>query len=122
FNENQKQVIDFDEIKWNTDELESKFSFNVILLYYKDKDNIDKLHGINFISNYENKVSYWDMPSYEVKNNIINNVGYQFIFNMKSVTNDSTISIVQENNELFYTLYGETLGKLNSFLESKLHE
>jgi hypothetical protein len=121
FEEEQKYVIDFNELRYNEVDL-TDFKFNVILLYYKDSKGVDKLHGINFLFPYTNKVMYWDMETFTQKTNIPSSIGYQFKFNMKTCTNEATIKIVLEQEELFYNLFGQTLGLLNTFLESKMHD
>jgi hypothetical protein len=121
FTDDQKKVFDFNNTHYNIED-EGSFDFNTMLLFYRMEDTIDRLHGINFVQNYQNQVSFWDMPRYNCKTNAINSTGYQFNFNMKTVNNESTLKIIQENEEVFYSLYSKTLGLLETFLETKIHE
>lgn len=112
-----KDVFDFDHIAYDT-ETKSKFDFNILLLFYRDSDGVDKLHGINFIFPFENKVTYFESPRLSQKTNDARSVGYQFIFNAKTCNNEASQTLVYEQNgQSFYNTFGETLGKLNTFLE-----
>lgn len=121
FNNDEKTIFDFNNIKYD-DTTKSKFGFNVLLLFYRDKSGIDKLHGINFIYPFENKVSYWDQQLLIQETNKISSRGYQFIFNMKSTNNQSSqIAAYEQNEQMFYVnQFGKTLGLLDSFLEEKI--
>lgn len=115
-----KDVLDFEHIVYD-DTVKSKFDFNVLLLFYRDSDGVDKLHGINFIFPFENKVTYFESPRLTQKTNDARTIGYQFIFNAKTCNNEaSQILVHEENGQSFYNTFGETLGKLNSFLEVAL--
>jgi hypothetical protein len=117
-----KDVIDFGNLGY--DELtKSSFDFNVLLLFYTDDTGIQKLHGINFIHPFENKVSYWDLEKFTQKTNEVQTVGYQFKFNLKTCNNEaSQIQIYELQEHSHWNVFAETLGKLNSFLELKMRE
>jgi hypothetical protein len=122
FTEQTKQVIDFENCVYSDVEVKD-FDFNVLLLFYKDASGIEKLHGINFIYPFENLVSYWKLPVFTQKTNVMGTIGYQFKFNQKSCTNNATQIIVYELQEnSHYDTFLETLSKLNSFLELKMRE
>lgn len=119
-----KQVIDFDNLIYETvaTETEHSFDFNVLLVFYKDDLGIDKLHGINFINPFENKITYFDLPTYTQKTNDSRSVGYQFKMNMKTVNNEASKIIVEEELDGFWATNFETLSKLNSFLELQMQK
>jgi len=122
FGSDMKQILDFANFQYD-DVTESTFDFNTLLLFYKDSDGVDKLHGINFIYPFENKVTFWDQSTFTQKTNDARTIGYQFKFNMKSCVNEATQMLVyQENDHSFYNVFGETLTGLNSFLELKMRE
>jgi len=117
-----KDVIDFENCVFN-DVLEQDFNFNTLLLFYTDETGIQKLHGINFIYPFENKVTYWDQEVFTQKTNLSRTIGYQFIFNMKTCNNQATqIAINTINDHTHWNTFSETLSKLNSFLEIKMRE
>ena len=117
FDTNQKQVIDFNAISFD-DVVQSEFDFNVLLLFYTDGSGIHKLHGINFIYPFENKVSYWDLETFKQKTNLAQTIGYQFKFNQKTCNNEASQTLIYELQEhSHWNTFAETLGKLNSFLE-----
>lgn len=122
FPASSRKVLDFDNLIY--DEVEnSNFDFNTLLLFYKDGDGVDKLHGINFIYPYENKVSYWDQQTFTQRTNDARSIGYQFKFNMKSCNNtDNQTLVYQENDHSFYNQFADVLSGLNSFLEVKMRE
>lgn len=120
-----KKVLDFDfiDIANNSHNVFDEvnvvdFDFNVLLLFYTDASGVEKLHGINFINGFvQNTISNYEMNNYNHKSNEIQTFGYTFRFNMKSNNNQATISEVYDAQEgSFYNEFGETLGKLNSFL------
>lgn len=113
-----KQTIDFDNIIIDTETALSSFDFNVLLFFYRDVDGIDKLHGINFINPFENKVSYYDLPKYTQKFNDSRSIGYQFNLNLKTVNNEATKIIVEEYNTgaAHWNTYFQTLSGLNTLL------
>lgn len=120
FPEDLKQVIDFENSKYDS-QLKSKFEFNVLLLFYQDKDGIDKLHGINFIYPFENLVTEWPIPTLEQKTNSMQSLGYQFLFNLKTCNNEaSKIIIYEQNLGQYYELFFETFSKLDSFLNQAI--
>lgn len=119
-----KRTIDFDNLSYITlpgDEVHS-FDFNVLLVFYKDSTGVDKLHGINFINPFENKVTYFDLPTYTQRTNDSRSVGYQFKMNMKTVNNEATKIIIEEYNDGAWSTHFETLTKLNSFLELQMQQ
>ena len=119
-----KQIIDFDNLIYDTSILNESFDFNVLLVYYRDSLGIDKLHGINFINPFENKITYFDLPLFTQKNNNGKSVGYQFKFNLKTCNNEASKIIVQDYNSdgTHWNTYFETLTKLNSFLELQMRK
>ncbi len=122
FTDDQKKVLDFENFEYDTVE-ESEFNFNCLLLFYKDETGKDKLHGINFMFPFEDKVTNWELKPFTQKTNLVQTIGYQFIFNLKTCNNEASMLQVYELNEqAFYNTFGETLGKLNSFLETKMRE
>jgi hypothetical protein len=121
FTPRDKKVIDFDNLQFNTQD-EGSFEFNVLLLYYKDKFGIDKLHGINFIFPFDNKATYWEQTSLMQHTNVIRSMGYQFRFTLKTCWNEaSLVKVYEEQSQTFYSLFGRVLGDLDSFLEDKMH-
>jgi hypothetical protein len=119
-----KKILDFDNLIYETvatDETHT-FDFNVLLIFYKDSFGIDKLHGINFINPFEDKITYYDLPKYTQKTNDSRSIGYQFNMNMKTVNNEATKIIIEQELDGFWATHYETLGKLNSFLELKMQE
>ena len=122
FSTEAKNSIDFDNIKYNETE-EQKFKFNAILLFYTDGDNIHKLHGINFIHNFDNKVTYWDLPTFEQVTNNALSIGYQFKFNLKTCNNEASKTYIHNDlSQITYETFGETLGVMNTFLKQKIRE
>lgn len=120
-----KKIIDFDNLIFENHLINSTnttihtFDFNCLLIFYKDSYGVDKLHGINFINPFENKITYFDLPKYTQKTNDSRSVGYQFKMNMKTVNNEATKIIVEEYNDGFWTTHLQTLSLLNTFLEEK---
>ena len=122
FSSDFKKVLDFDNFIYD-DVTENEFDFNCLLLFYKDINGKYKLHGINFIFPFENKLTYWDLKTFTQKTNVVTTMGYQFIFNLKTCNNEaSLIQVYLQNEESFYNVFGDTLGRLNSFLEEKMRE
>lgn len=120
FSDEQKQVIDFENLKYDTSQ-KSSFDFNVLLLFYRDKDGVDKLHGINFIYPFENKVTEWTLETLTQKTNSIQTLGYQFLFNLKTCNNEaSKVVVYEENLGQYYELFFQTFGRLDSFLEQSI--
>jgi len=118
----EKVVLDFDNFIFD-DVTVGSFDFNCLLLFYMDDSGTEKLHGINFIYPFENKVQNWAMETFTQKTNILSTIGYQFIFNMKSCNNEATQLFVYELQEhSSWNTFSETLGKLNSFLEIKMRD
>jgi hypothetical protein len=122
FSSDQKQIIDFDNCTFNEVD-EQEFEFNVLLLYYIDSVGKHKLHGINFIYPFQNKVTYWDLETFIQKTNAARTIGYQFLFNMKSCNNEASLTVVYDANQApFWNNFSQTLSGLNSFLETKMRE
>ena len=113
-----KKVIDFDNIINDSTILEESFDFNVLLFFYRDSDGIDKLHGINFINPFENKITSYELPKFTQKTNDARSIGYQFKLNLKTVNNEANLIMVEEYNggAAHWNTYQETLSSLNSFL------
>ncbi len=117
-----KRVIDFDNVTFD-EVTEQNFDFNTLLLFYTDSTGKTKLHGINFIYPFENKVSYWDLTTFTQKTNIDRTLGYQFKFMQKTCNNDATrLAVYNQNDPAFWNIFSETLSGLNSFLEIKMRE
>lgn len=117
------KVLDFDNLIY-TDTESSSFEFNALLLFYRDIDGVDKLHGINFIYPYENKVTHWEPIRFNQKTNIGTSIGYQFVFNIKTCNNEVSKNSVYVHNEqaLWWNGFEKTLTGLNSFLESRIRD
>lgn len=115
---NSKQVIDFQNITY--DEItNNEFDFNCILVFYVDKYGIEKLHGINFINNFENKITEWLLPRYTQKTNDARSIGYIFKMNVKTVNNEASL-IQIENHQMgaeHWNTYFGIFSKFNEFLE-----
>lgn len=116
-----KQVIDFDNILLDQVE-ENSFDFNVLLVFYTDIDGIDKLHGINFINNFTNKITHFELPKFTQKTNDARSVGYQFKMNMKTCNNEASLILIQDYNSdgTHWNSYFETLTKFGTFLEKEM--
>ena len=111
-----KSVIDFENS--SVLEVDGQLDFNVILLFYRDADGIDKLHGINFIQPFENKITEFELPRYTQKTNDARSIGYQFKFNLKTVNNEASLILIHAwNDHPAWNLFSDTLEKMNSFLE-----
>lgn len=114
-----RQVIDFDNITYDENTL-SEFDFNCILVFYKDRDGVDKLHGINFVNNYINNKTEFILPKYTQRNNDGRSVGYLFKMNVKTCNNPASILQIQKINNSdagHWSTYFTTLNKFNEFLE-----
>lgn len=122
FDEEFKQVIDFNNLQY-VDKLGS-FDFNTILLFYKDIDGVDKLHGINFLHPYVNYGTYWQQQLLTQKTGKQSYIGYQFLFNMKTCCNVASVQHVFSNNEalMWWNGFEQTMSSLNTFLEKKLRQ
>ena len=113
-----KQVIDFDNISYNDIENNS-FDFNCLLIFYKDRNGINKLHGINFINSFENKITEWILPKFTQVTNDARNIGYLFKLNIKTVNNEASLIMIEEQNSgpAHWNTYFTTMNKFNEFLE-----
>ena len=119
---NFKNVIDFENCTFD-EVTQGSFDFNTLLLFYTDETGINKLHGINFIYPFTNMGTYWNTTIFTQLTNIVQTLGYQFKFNIKTCNNDaSQLLVYEQQDQSFYNNFGETLGKLNSFLEIKMRE
>lgn len=114
-----KRTIDFET---TTIEMEdSEFDFNCLLLFYRDATGIDKLHGINFISPFENKITEFILPIYTQKTNDARSIGYQFKFNMKTVNNEASLWFIHSHNDHpAWNAMFQTMTTLNSFLTQQI--
>jgi hypothetical protein len=115
-----KDVLNFAQFEYNETDT-NEFLFNVLLLFYTDSTGIPKLHGINFIYPYEAEPGgqeYLIEPLKHVTNKI-KSVGYQFLFNVKSVNNQVNKTFYyNQNNELFYNnQFENVMGKFAQFFE-----
>lgn len=122
FSTEAKDTIDFNNVTYD-EIIQQKFKFNTILLFYIDSTGLHKLHGINFIHNFDNKVTYWNLPTFEQITNSALSIGYQFKFNMKTCNNEASKTYIHNDmTQLIYETFGETLGSLNTFLKQKIRE
>lgn len=100
---NNPMILDLDNIQdYNSyGSSNEEAQFNVILMYYMDSDGVHKLHGINFINRYVNKVGYWELERLPLRTieSKQTSIGYQFLFNMKTCNNEATLTQVHSNNE-----------------------
>ena len=116
-NPDAKSVIDFDAITYD-ETTKAEFDFNCLLVFYKDKYGIDKLHGINFLNTYENKITEWILPKLTQMSNDARSMGYLFKMNVKTVNNEASLIMINEyNNAAHWNTYFDTFTKFNSFLE-----
>jgi len=116
--DDSRKVIDFETISYDSVNNDD-FEFNVLLFFYRDNKNIDKLHGINFISPFINKVTNFELPTYHKKYNDSRSIGYQFKLNLKTVNNEASRILIEEHNDGFWTTHFDTLSRLSTFLDSK---
>ncbi len=120
-----KSVLDITNSSFN-DTIKGSFDFNVLLLFYRDKIGIDKLHGINFIFPFESSGtgSEWKQTIFTQKTNEVRSIGYQFIFNLKTCNNEASKTKVYEQNDssMWWNGFEKTLSGLNSFLEYKMQD
>ena len=120
-----KSVLDIQNSSFD-DTIKSSFKFNILLLFYRDKAGIDKLHGINFIFPFvlEKDTSSWKQTTFTQETNVVRSIGYQFIFNLKTCNNEASLIKVYESNEAknWWNDWGKSLSSLNSFLELKMRE
>lgn len=115
-------VIDFDTVRYSSNDGHTEpVEFNAILLFYKDSDGIEKLHGINFITPYINKATSWILNPLTIGNS---SIGYQFIFNIKTCNNEASITKILENNEHvnWWNGFEQTFDKLNTLIDLKIRE
>jgi hypothetical protein len=116
-----KQVIDFDNITFKpTGTAPSSFDFNCLLIFYKDNLGFDKLHGINFINPFDDKITFFELPRYKSVTNDARSVGYSFKHNLKTCLNDSTKTIIEQNTDGYWTTHLETLSLLSSYLKKDM--
>lgn len=113
-----KSVIDFDNISYN-DTDNNEFDFNCLLTFYKDSDGIDKLHGINFINPFKNKITQWELPTFNQKTNDARSIGYIFKMNIKTVNNEASLIMIEEKNAgaAHWNTYFDIMSRFNEFLE-----
>lgn len=115
-----KQIIDFSNITYD-ETTQSSFDFNVLLVFYTDDSGKEKLHGINFIHPFENKVTYFDLETFTQKTNDARSIGYQFKLNMKTCNNEASQLLIYELQEhSHWNTFSQTLGLMNSFLQKQL--
>jgi hypothetical protein len=115
-----KDVLNFNMENNANDVVERTFKFNVLLLFYTDHEGT-KLHGINFIHNFESTSGQeYSLKRLEHITNKVKSVGYQFLFNMKSVNNQvSRTHYYDQNAALFYVNQFETvMGRMAQFFEA----
>lgn len=112
-----KNIIDFSSIKYTDGDVKD-FDFNILLMFYKDRYGVEKLHGINFLNDFTNKVSHWEIPRYTKITNDYKSIGYQFKINMKTVNNEANKVLVEQQNFdcAHWNTYLKTLSQLNSII------
>ena len=114
------EVIDFDNCEYDANPATvNEFDFNLLLLFYKDKDGVEKLHGVNFINPFENVTTHFELHKYTQKTNDYKNIGYQFKFNMKTVNNEATTQIIETVNldtSSFWSSFNQQIGHMNQLL------
>lgn len=116
-----KQVIDFNNITFKPQGTEpSSFNFNCLLLFYKDRSGIDKLHGINFINPFDDNITFFELPRYKSVTNDARSVGYSFKHNLKTCLNDATRTLIEQNTDGYWTQNLETLSLLSSYLKKDM--
>ena len=119
FHQSDKHIINFSDIQYDL-ETKRELSFNCILLFYKDVDDVEKLYGIDFIHPYTLTQQGYDLSRSTFLTNEQNSFGYTFRFNIKSCTNKATQSLViQEQDGSFYDVFGKALSDFDSFLKLK---
>ena len=84
----------------------------------QETDHQKLTHGYNPF----HRLPYFDLPTYTQKTNDSRSVGYQFKMNMKTVNNEASKIIVEEELDGFWATNFETLSKLNSFLELQMQK
>jgi hypothetical protein len=117
---NFNKALDFNNFVYN-ETIEQDFSFNVLLLFYTDSTGVPKLHGINFIHPFEVKSGQeYSMQRLKHRTNKVKSVGYQFIFNLKSVNNQLNKTYYYDQNAtLFYVnQFENVMGKFAQFFEA----
>lgn len=120
FSSEAKNIIDFDQTTYSDIE-KQEFSFNVLLLFYQDASGINKLHGINFINPYTNKIVNYELPTFVQKTNDARSFGYQFKMNMKTCNNEaSQLFVYEQQTHSWYNNFAETLSSLNTFLKKEI--
>ena len=114
-----KQVIDFESVTYEDGEVKD-FDFNVLLMFYTDRHGVQKLHGINFLNDFDNQISHWEIKRYSKITNDYRSVGYQFKLNLKTVNNEATKTLVEQQNfdAAHWNTYLTTLSRMNSILEN----
>ena len=116
----QRIMFNVEPIPTN-DQLKS-FKFNALLIFYKDRDGIEKLHGINFLKPYVNTVGSWEIPPFEftVREKTRTNIGYQFILHMKTCNNEASLIKIQENYQQnnWYPTMEVAFDKLNKIIHN----
>lgn len=115
------QQIMFD-VQPTTEEQQQSFKFNALLIFYRDRDGIEKLHGINFLKPYVNTVGSWEIPPLEftVKAKTRTNIGYQFILHMKTCNNEASLIKIQESYQQnnWYPTMEVAFDKLNKIIRT----
>lgn len=112
------QVIDFDNCIFEPG-VETEFDFNLILLYYKDKDGVEKLHGVNFINPFANVATHFELYNYNQKTGDYKNIGYSFKFNLKTTNNEATTQIIETLNldtQSFWQSFNDQIGKMSEII------
>jgi len=113
------EKIDFDNSTITSGDENKDFKFNLVLLFYKDADGVEKLHGVNFINPFVNRNTHFELPRFEQRTNDFKNIGYQFKFNLKTVNNAESRVLIENQNfqtDSFWAAFEENLSGLNSLL------
>lgn len=117
------EKIDFGASTVEFSEAITEFDFNLILLFYKDNDGVEKLHGVNFINPFSNQITHFELPRYNQRTNDFKNIGYQFKFNLKTVNNADTRVLIESQNfntDSFWAAFENNISRLNETL-SRFH-
>lgn len=120
------EKIDFNASKVTYSDAITEFDFNLLLLFYTDHEGVEKLHGVNFINPFANKVTHFELHRYNQKTNDYKNIGYQFKFNMKTVNNEASRVLIETNqnnfnSDSFWAAFEKNISGLNETL-SRFHK
>jgi hypothetical protein len=114
-----KNTFDFANASYDYSTVNESFNFNLLAFFYIDSAGYPKLHGLNFISPWQNNITNWTMPEYTQMNNNATSIGFQFKLNVKTCSNNASQILVQDYNAdgSHWNTYLASLTAFNSFLE-----